>query len=126
MLTECPASPGKGAEYSLSSTKGKVVLVVSTASKCSFTPQYQGLEDIYRPSGNTFCQLKYGVTFPALAKINLTVNKWQKRGFLGCCRITWNLTKFAIKHHGKVRSRWSPMTKPENLEKYLIQLLEGR
>ncbi|KAE8400457.1 hypothetical protein BDV37DRAFT_257573 [Aspergillus pseudonomiae] len=44
--------PGKGAEYSLSSTKGKVVLVVSTASKCSFTPQYQGLEDIYRPSGN--------------------------------------------------------------------------
>ncbi|KAJ5116062.1 hypothetical protein N7456_000410 [Penicillium angulare] len=150
-----------GKEYPLSSTKGKVVLVVNTASKCSFTVQYQGLEDIYRrlqeeynedfvilgfpcnqflrqePGSNddiqSFCQLNYGVTFPVLAKVNVNggqtapIYKWlkqQKRGFLGCQRITWNFTKFVIDRHGKVRSRWSPTKKPETLEGHLVELLK--
>lgn len=90
---------GKGAEYPLSYTKDKVVLIVNTASKCSFTPQYQGLEELYcrlrakygdkfvilgfpcnqflrqEPGSNdviqSFCQVNYGVTFPVLAKLKV-------------------------------------------------------
>jgi glutathione peroxidase len=80
----------------LSAYKGKVVLIVNVASRCGFTPQYEGLEAIYRkykdqgfvilgfPANNfggqepgtndeikTFCSSKYNVTFPMYAKISV-------------------------------------------------------
>ncbi|KAJ4351395.1 Glutathione peroxidase 2 [Didymosphaeria variabile] len=92
----------KGKEYSLSQLKGKVVLVVNTASKCGFTPQFEGLEKLYKevsashpdfvilgfpcnqfgsqdPGSNdeiqNFCQVNYGVTFPVLGKIDVNGDK---------------------------------------------------
>ncbi|OXE35518.1 MAG: glutathione peroxidase [Phenylobacterium zucineum] len=87
---------GDGSETSLRAYEGQVLLIVNTASKCGFTPQYQGLESLYRAHhaegfsilgfpcnqfgaqepGDAqdiakFCSLTYDVTFPVMAKIEV-------------------------------------------------------
>ncbi|HRO66373.1 MAG TPA: glutathione peroxidase [Pseudobdellovibrionaceae bacterium] len=89
-----------GAEQPMADYKGKVVMVVNVASKCGFTPQYEGLEALYEkykdqglmivgfpsnqfgsqePGTNeeiqSFCKLNYGVTFPVMAKIDVNGDK---------------------------------------------------
>jgi glutathione peroxidase len=86
--------------YDLSKHKGEVVLVVNVASKCGFTPQYKGLEELYReyknqgftivgfpcnqfgaqePGNNEeiqqFCSLKYDVSFPIMSKVDVNGDK---------------------------------------------------
>ncbi|MFI2813231.1 MULTISPECIES: glutathione peroxidase [Microbulbifer] len=95
-LFSIPVKAQDGSETSLAEHKGKVLLVVNTASKCGFTPQYKGLQSLYEkyrdrglevlgfpcnqfggqePGGDDeiqeFCELNFGVSFPLYSKLEV-------------------------------------------------------
>jgi len=90
------ALDNKGREVDFKQYEGKVLMIVNTASKCGFTPQYDGLEELYQrykdlglvivgfpcdqfahqePGSDAeiaeFCRINHGVTFPLMAKIEV-------------------------------------------------------
>lgn len=96
VLSDFTADTLRGAPQDLSEYAGKVVLVVNTASKCGLTPQFEGLEALYKEFKDDglvvlgfpcnqfagqepgeaeqieeFCQMNYGVSFPMFAKIDV-------------------------------------------------------
>lgn len=140
----------QGNKLNLADYKGKSLLIVNTASKCGFTPQFEGLEALYKTYQdkdlmilgfpcNQFadqepgdeksiaegCVLNYGVTFPMFAKINVNgpdthpLYQFLKNEAGG--DIKWNFTKFLVNTEGKVLKRFSPMTKPSKIERFLIK-----
>jgi glutathione peroxidase len=95
-LYDFSATSITGEEVDLSQFEGKAVLIVNTASKCGFTPQYKGLEELHEAYGDEglvvlgfpcdqfghqepgdeaeiqeFCSLNYGVSFPMFAKVEV-------------------------------------------------------
>jgi glutathione peroxidase len=122
---------------------GKVVLIVNTASKCGFTPQYDGLEKLYAdyqarglvvlgfPSNDfanqepgtekeiqDFCRLTYGVKFPMFAKTRVIKPYadplYRRLGEAAGEYPAWNFHKYLINRDGKLVASYSSFTKPDS------------
>lgn len=144
----------KGNSVSLSEFKGKVLLIVNTATRCGLTPQYEGLEKLYekyRDRGfeildfpcnqfafqapgsaekiDSFCTLKYNTKFRRFEKIKVNGNDtapiYQYLKQQKPGRIEWNFAKFLIDKNGQVAERFSPQEKPEALEGAIEKLLNN-
>ncbi len=156
-VQQADAGPSAGSFYDLSTRtlagepaplsawKGRVTLVVNTASKCGLTPQYEGLEKLHRelsgagfavlgfPSNDfmgqepgtpeeirAFCDAKYQVTFPLFEKVAVKGDaKCDLYRFLtagGLEEPTWNFTKYLVGRDGRVLARFGPRTAPDDPE----------
>jgi glutathione peroxidase len=123
--------------------QGNVLLIVNTASKCAFTGQYEGLENLYKrykdrglvvlgfPSndfGNQepgtekeiqkFCRLTYSVEFPMFEKISVKKGKadplFQNLAERAGAYPSWNFYKYLVDRQGNVVDYFSSFTSPES------------
>ena len=131
---------------------GQVLLVVNTASKCGFTPQYEGLEALYArykargfavlgfPSNDfmgqepgsekqiqEFCTLTYGVKFPMFEKVHVKGNQ-ATPFYRELAKATgeapkWNFHKYLIDRNGKVVASYGSRTRPD--DPALVAKIEG-
>lgn len=121
---------------------GKVLLIVNTASKCGFTPQYEGLEALnarYGPRGFAvlgfpsndfmgqepgteaeiaeFCTLNYGVTFPMFEKVvvrgRAATPLFRELAEAGGEAPGWNFHKYLVDRSGKVVGSFGSRVKPD-------------
>ncbi len=144
-----------GKKTSMAEFKGKNILIVNTASKCGYTYQYEGLQKLYTEYGkdlvilgfpsndflwqepgnnekiNTFCSVKFGVTFPMFEKIvvkgknkaplyewltNPALNGWNSS------KPSWNFCKYLINREGTLVAFFG--SKVEPLSKAITDLIQ--
>jgi glutathione peroxidase len=132
--------------------RGQVLLVVNTASKCGFTPQYESLEALHAryksrgfavlgfPSGDfmsqefedekeirEFCTLTYGVKFPMFQKVRVTGDKatplYRALAAASGESPKWNFHKYLIGRDGRVIASFGSRTKPDAPE--VIRAIEA-
>ncbi|HEY8624388.1 MAG TPA: glutathione peroxidase [Solirubrobacteraceae bacterium] len=132
-----------GGELDLESLRGRPTLIVNTASKCGYTPQYEGLQAIYErysdrglevlgsPSGDfagqefddaeeigAFCQKNYGVSFPLTERMSVRSEPtplWDDLARQpGSGPPVWNFTKYLVGADGHLIARWPTKVTPED------------
>jgi glutathione peroxidase len=131
-----------GEPQDLSEYRGDVVLVVNTATECGFTPQFDGLEELYRehrdegftilgfPADDVahqeprddaeiakFCKENFGVSFPMFAKSNVVsepLNPVFERLNAAAGPPTWNFNKYLLDRTGEVVERYDAGTGPDD------------
>ncbi len=131
-----------GSDQDLGDYRGKVVLVVNTASECGFTPQFESLEALYEerrrdglvvlgfPADDVagqeprsdeqiaeFCEANFGVSFPIFAKSNVVdepVNPVFERLAAAAGPPSWNFNKYLLDRDGTVVERYDAGTAPDD------------
>jgi glutathione peroxidase len=133
-----------GKQENLSEYKGKVLLVVNTASECGYTPQYAGLEKLHKeykdkgvavlgfPSNDfggqepgssqeiaKFCELRFKVTFPMFEKVK-TKGEGQSPVYEFLARKhgapKWNFHKYVVGKDGQVKAAFPSSVEPDSAE----------
>ncbi|HAG20421.1 MAG TPA: glutathione peroxidase [Pseudomonas sp.] len=156
-LLDIPCVTIDGEHKTLADFDAKVLLVVNTASQCGFTLQYKGLEELWQRYGGqglvvlgfpcnqfgrqepdseaqiaTFCERRFGVSFPLFAKVEVNGGdahplfielKKRAPGLLGSKAVKWNFTKFLIADQGRTVRRYSSRTAPQALAADIEALL---
>ncbi len=167
-----------GNDVDMAQYKGKVLLVVNTATGCGFTPQYDGLQDLYDKYAEqgleildfpcnqfggqapgteeeiaSFCDSRYGITFPQFSKIEVNGDaacpifvelaaakpfqgfkglkgavmkgpqKMIDKTFGDKAYIKWNFTKFLIDREGNIIERFEPTVEPSDIDAAIAALL---
>lgn len=132
--------------------QGQVILIVNTASKCGFTPQYEGLEKLYAnykdkglvvlgfPSNDfagqepgteeeikSFCRLTYSVEFPMFEKVSVKKGSasplFERLATAGAPYPKWNFYKYLIDREGNLVDYYASITKPESGK--IVKAIEG-
>ena len=136
---------GKVADSLCAQFEGKVLLIVNTASKCGYTPQYEGLEALHQrlqsrgfavlgfPSNDfmgqepgtekeiqEFCTLTYGVKFPMFEKVKVKGDEatplYQQLARETGTEPGWNFHKYLVDREGKVVASFPTRTTPDDAE----------
>tara|TARA_Y100000992_G_scaffold300499_1_gene269289 strand:- start:2223 stop:2738 length:516 start_codon:yes stop_codon:yes gene_type:complete len=141
-----------GNKIELSDYRNKVIVVVNVASRCGYTPQYEGLQTLYNkyktknlvvigvptnnfkqePGSNSeikdFCETNFGINFPMTEKIAVLGNsahpfyKWAKDNYGMGAIPKWNFHKIIIGRDGKVSNTFASFTKP--MSKKFLESIE--
>mgnify|MGYP003956657687 CR=1 FL=1 len=142
-----------GSDLNLNEYKGKVIIVVNVASQCGFTKQYEAMQEVWdkyqdrglvmigvpsndfgnqEPGSNkeikTFCEAKFGITFPMAQKIIVKGKnahpfyKWAEKNYGRPAVPKWNFHKIIIGKDGKIFDTFSSITSP--ISKKFIWALE--
>ena len=141
-----------GSEVDLGSYKGKVILIVNVASACGFTPQYEGLQDLFErykdkgleilafpcnqfglqePGSNdqlkTFCEDKYNISFKLFDKVDVIGEHasplFNYLNEVAGRDIKWNFTKFLFDQNGNFIKGYGSMKTPKMIEENIIELV---
>jgi glutathione peroxidase len=141
-----------GGELDLGSLRGHPTLIVNTASKCGYTPQYEGLQNLYEayhdrglevlgsPSADfadqeyedaeeigAFCQKNYGVSFPLTERTSVRADPSPLWSDLArqpnSAPPAWNFTKYLVGANGRLIARWATKVAPEDPQ--IIQAIES-
>ncbi len=133
-----------GGTVDLSAWRGKPMLIVNTASKCGFTPQYEGLQALWSETGHelvvlgvpsndfgrqepgdatdiaTFCSRNYGVSFPMTEKCHVKgaqatpLFRWLSAQGGFLAHPRWNFFKYVIDRQGRLSTWFSSLTSPDS------------
>lgn len=152
-IYDFPITSMEGEKFTLERYRGKVLLIVNTASKCGLAPQLEKLEALHKkyaddglvviglPSNqfhqelesdkdtDNYCQRHYGVTFLMTKRIAVNGDQTDPlftylKQASGHGRIKWNYTKFLVNREGQLVKRYAPTTKPLSFENDIVEALK--